>query len=146
MLHWNIVVYGDENISEIPWKFWNMVLGREVKIRWTDGLKNEKVLCGAKEERNVLQAVKRRKVSRIGRILRRSVLKRVTEGKAEGTSRRWRTLKHLLGDLEEWEDIGIWRQKHYIALFEKLNLEEAVDLLRVRLRDYERWTATDQWT
>ena len=146
MLHWSIVVYGYENRSEIPWKFWNVVLEREVKIRWIDGLKNEKVLCGAKEERNILHAIKRKKVSWIGRMLRRSVLKRVTEGKKEGTSKRWRRLRHLLDDLEEWEDIGIWRQKDYIPLFEELNLEEAVDLLQVRLRDYERWNATDHWT
>jgi len=130
MLHWSIVVYCVENRSEIPWKFWNVVLETEVKIRWTDRLKNAKALRGAKEEGNILHAIKRRRVSWIGHILRRSVLKRVTEGKTEGTSRRWRRLKHLLDDLEEWEDIGIWRQKDYIALFEELSLEEAVDLLQ----------------
>jgi len=30
------------------------------------------------------------------------------------------------------------KKKDYISLFEELNLEEAVDLLQVRLRDYER--------
>jgi len=35
------------------------------------------------------------------------------------------------------------KKKDYISLFEELNLEEAVDLLQVRLRDYERWIATD---
>ena len=130
MLHWSIVVYGVENRSEIPWKVWNVVLETEVKIRWTDRRKNAKALHGAKEEGNIPHSIKRRRVSWIGHILRRNVLKRVIEGKTEVTSRRWRRLKHLLDYLEEWEDIGIWRLKDYIALFEELSLEEAVDLLQ----------------
>jgi hypothetical protein len=47
----------------------------------------------------------------ISHCLKNWIWKRVTEGKTEGTSRRWRRLTNLLDDLEEWEDIGIWWQK-----------------------------------
>ena len=38
---------------------------------WTDGVRNEGVLERIKEERNIVDRVKRRKVNWIGRILRR---------------------------------------------------------------------------
>jgi len=41
------------------------------KISWTDCMKNEEVLHRVKEERNILRALKRRKVNWIGHILRR---------------------------------------------------------------------------
>jgi hypothetical protein len=54
------------------------------KIIWTDRVGNE-VLHRAKEERNILQTVKRRKADWIGHIWRRNcLLKQVIEGKVEG--------------------------------------------------------------
>jgi len=51
------------------------------KIRWTDHVRNEEVLQRVKEERNILQTMKRRKVTSIGHILRRNcLLKHVIEG------------------------------------------------------------------
>ena len=48
-------------------------------------VKNDKVLHRAKEEGNILQATKRRKVNWIGHILRRNcLLKHVFEGNIEG--------------------------------------------------------------
>jgi hypothetical protein len=59
-----------------------------------------------KEERNILQTIKRRKANWIGHILRRNcLLSHVIEGKLEGriemTGRRGRRHKQLLDDLKE---------------------------------------------
>jgi hypothetical protein len=72
------------------------------KIGWTDYVKNEKVLHNIKKESNILRTVRRRKANRIGHVFRRnSLLKRVIEGKVEGTRRRGRRRKQLLDDLKE---------------------------------------------
>jgi hypothetical protein len=75
------------------------------KISWTDRIRNEEVLHRVKEERNILQTVKRRKANWISHILRRNcLLKLVIEGKLEGrievTGRRGRRRKQLLDDLK----------------------------------------------
>ena len=44
------------------------------KISWTDLVKNEEVLLGVKEERNILDTIKPRKANWIGRILLRNFL------------------------------------------------------------------------
>jgi hypothetical protein len=55
------------------------------KIVWTDRVRNEEVLHGVKEERNILHTIKRRKANWIGHILSRNcLLKHVIEGKLEG--------------------------------------------------------------
>jgi hypothetical protein len=55
---------------------------RKVGINWTDIVRNEEVLLGVKEERNVLPALQRRKVNLIGHILHRNcLLKQAIEGK-----------------------------------------------------------------
>jgi hypothetical protein len=76
------------------------------KICWTDRVRNEEVLHGVNEERNILHKIKRRKANWIGHILRRNcLLKHVIEGKLEGriemTGRRGRRCKQLLDDLKE---------------------------------------------
>jgi len=54
-------------------------------ISWTNHVRNEEVLQRVKEERNILQAVKRRKANWIGYVLCRNCLrKHVTEGKLGG--------------------------------------------------------------
>jgi len=54
------------------------------KISWTDRVKNEDLLQIVKEERNILQATKIRKVKWSGHILRRTcLLKHAIEGKKE---------------------------------------------------------------
>jgi hypothetical protein len=51
----------------------------------TDRVKNGEVSQRVKEERNVLQIIKRRKANWIGPILRRNcLLKHIIEGKMEG--------------------------------------------------------------
>jgi transposase len=55
------------------------------KISWTDCVKNEEVLQRVKEDRNILQRIKRRKANWICHILcSNSLLKHVIEGKLEG--------------------------------------------------------------
>jgi hypothetical protein len=44
------------------------------KISWTNRVRNEEVLHRIKEERNILQTIKRRKANWIGHILRRNCL------------------------------------------------------------------------
>jgi hypothetical protein len=68
--------------------------------------RNEEVLHRVKEERNILNTIKRRKANWIGHILRRNcLLKHVIGGKLEGktemTGRRGRRRKQLLDDLKE---------------------------------------------
>ena len=77
---------------------------RMEKISWTDRVRNEEVLHRVKEKRNIIHTVKRRKVNRIGHILRgKCLLKHVIEGKIKGrievTRRRGRRRKKLLDDL-----------------------------------------------
>jgi hypothetical protein len=71
-----------------------------------DGTCENEVLHRVKEERNILQTVKRRKANWIGHILRRNCpLKQVIEGNIEGrievTGRRGRRHKQLLDDVME---------------------------------------------
>jgi len=78
---------------------------RMEKISWTDHVSNEEVLNGAKEERNILHTVKRRKANWIGHFLHRNcLLEQVIEGKVEGriVTERWgRRRKRLLDDIKE---------------------------------------------
>jgi hypothetical protein len=79
------------------------------KIRWTDRVRNEKVLHRVKEDRNMVPAIYSRKANWIGHILRRNCfLKHVTEGRIGVTERRGRRCKHDTGNLKE---------KHYIAYY-----------------------------
>jgi hypothetical protein len=76
------------------------------KISWTDHVRNEDVLVGVKEKRNILHEISKRKVNWIGHILRRNcLLQRVTEGKIQGgvevTGRQGRRRRKLLDDLKE---------------------------------------------
>jgi len=80
------------------------------KISWTDHVKNEEVLLGLKEQRNILHKIWKRKANWIGHILRiNCLLQRVIEGKIKGgievtgrRGRRGRRHRKLLDDLKEW--------------------------------------------
>ena len=55
---------------------------RMEKISWTDYVRNEDVLLGVKEQRNILHEISKRKPNWIGHILGRNfLLQRVIEGK-----------------------------------------------------------------
>ena len=76
------------------------------KISWTDHVTNENVLLRVKEQRSILNEIRRRKVNWIGHILRRNcLLQRVIEGKIQGgievTGRQGRRRRKLLDDLKE---------------------------------------------
>jgi hypothetical protein len=58
---------------------------RRMQISWTDRVRSE-VLHRVKEERNILQTMKRRKNNWIGHILRRNcLLKHIIEGEMAGS-------------------------------------------------------------
>jgi hypothetical protein len=69
-------------------------------------VRNEEVLHRVKEERSILNTIKRRKANWIGHVLHRNcLLKHVIEGNLEGRiemiGRRGRSRKQLLDDLKE---------------------------------------------
>jgi hypothetical protein len=52
------------------------------KISWTDHVRNEEVLLRVKEQRSILNEIRKRKAKWIGHILRRNcLLQQVIEGK-----------------------------------------------------------------
>jgi hypothetical protein len=62
------------------------------KIRCTDLVRNEEALQRVKEQRNILQTIKRRKSNWIGQILGRNcLLKHVIEGKGTRVKTRKKT-------------------------------------------------------
>ena len=96
----------NKTYQNINWKYHRRIAmwcwRRMEKISWTDRVRNEEVLQGLKEERNMLHAVKIRNASCIGHSLRRNcLLKHGIEGKKEGTRRRGWKRRQLLDDLEE---------------------------------------------
>ena len=91
---------------------------RRMEISWTDRVRNEEVLHGVKEERNILRTIKRRKDTWIGHILcRKYFLKHTVEGKIEGgievTERQGRKRKQLLDDLKG--TTGLWKLKDKVV-------------------------------
>ena len=77
-------------------------------------VRNEEVLLGMKENRNILHTIKRRKANWIGHSLRGNcLLKHIIEGKREGgievTGRQGRRLKQIVDDFKETR--GYWKLK-----------------------------------
>ena len=96
------------------------------KISWTVHVRNEEVLLGVNEQRNIVHEIRKRKANWIGHILRRNCLvKYIIEGTINGqvevTRRRGRRRKKLLDDLtdrrgycqlkEEALDRTMWRNR-----------------------------------
>jgi hypothetical protein len=109
---WSIALYGAEtwtlqavdqkHLESFEMRCWR----RTEKISWTDHVRNEEVLLTAKEQRNVLHEIRKRKANWIGHILRRNcLLQRVIEGKIQGgieaTGRQGRRRRKLSDDLKE---------------------------------------------
>jgi hypothetical protein len=61
-----------------------------VKVSWTNFVRNEEVLQRAKEDRNILQTIKRRKAHWVDHV-----------GRIEVVGRSGRRSKQLLNDLKE---------------------------------------------
>ena len=106
---------------------------RMEKISWTDHVRNEEVLLMAKEQRNILQEISKRKANWIGHILRRNcLLQRVIEGKEkEGIKergRRGRRRRKLLDDLKERRGYSHLKGEALDRTVWRAALEEALDL------------------
>jgi len=87
--------------SEIPGKFWNVVLEKDGEHLDRSCEKKGKVLHRVKERRNVLRTIKRRNAKSIGHILRTNcllshVIERKIEGMIEVRGRRGRIRKRIL--------------------------------------------------
>jgi hypothetical protein len=76
---WNLDTL--ESRSELPWKFWNVVLEKDGENSCTDRVRNEEVWYIVKEERNTIHRVRRRKANLIGHILSGDcIVKHIIEG------------------------------------------------------------------
>jgi len=85
---WSIALYGAETWTlravdqKILGSFEMWCWIKMQKISWTDHVRNEEVLLWAKEQRNILHEIRKRKANLIGHILRRNcLLQRVIYGK-----------------------------------------------------------------
>jgi hypothetical protein len=79
------------------------------KISWTDRVRNEEVLRGVMEERNILLTVKRRKANWIGHILLRNYFLKHTieeniKGRIQEKEKEGIRCKQLLDDLKGRKD------------------------------------------
>jgi len=80
-------------------------------LSWTDRVRNEVVLLGVKEERNIIHTVKRRKANWIGHslcrnCLQKQIFERKVEGRTEVTRGVRRRRKQLLDDLKDKREKG----------------------------------------
>jgi len=101
---WNLDA--SESRWEVSWKFWNVVLEKDVEDQLGDYVRNVEVLYTVKEGRNAHHTTKRRRANWCSHILRiKCLLKHAIEGKIEWridvTGRRGRRRKHLLDDVKE---------------------------------------------
>jgi len=108
---WSVALYGAET-----WMFWSVdqkhlesfemwCWRRMERISWTDHVRNEEVLRGVKEQRNILHEISKRNANWIGHILRTNcLLQRFIKGKVKGgievTGKRGRRPRKLLDDLK----------------------------------------------
>ena len=99
---WNVDT--SESRSEIPGRFWNVVLEKDGENQLDRSC--EKWRSITQSQVNILRTIKRRKANWIGYILRRKcLLRQFIEGKIEGRiemmGRHWRRCKELPDDLKE---------------------------------------------
>ena len=121
---WNLDASGSR--SEIPGKFWNVVLEKDGEDQLDWSVRNEEVLLRVNEQRNILREIWKWKANWIGHILRRNcLLKQVIEGNIKGEieviRRQGRRRKKLLDELndrrgyshlkEEALDRTMWRNR-----------------------------------
>ena len=109
---WSIALYGAETwmlraVDQKHLESFEMWRWRRMeKIRWTDHVRNEKVLLRVKEQRYILHEICKRNANWIGHILHRNcLLQLVIEGKIKGgietTGRQGRRHRKILDDLKE---------------------------------------------
>jgi hypothetical protein len=114
---WSTALYGAETwtlraVDQKHLESFEMWCWRRMeKISWTDYVRNRGVLFRAKEQRNILQEIRKRKANWIGHILRRNCLlqriikEKIQEG-IEVTGKQGRRRRKLLDNLKE-------RRGHY---------------------------------
>jgi hypothetical protein len=106
---------------------------RVEKISWTDRVINEDVLHRVKENRDIIQTMKRRRANWIGHIWRRnSLLRHVIEGTVAGgekKGRRGRRRKQPLNDLKEKTRYCKLKKEGLDRSLWRTLLEEAINLL-----------------
>ncbi|KDR09341.1 hypothetical protein L798_15108, partial [Zootermopsis nevadensis] len=106
---WSVALYGAETwtLRKKEQKYlesFEMWCWRRIeKIRWTDRVTNEEVLRRVNEQRNILQAITRRKANNwLGHIMRRNgLLSDIIEGQVEGKRGLGRRLIQLTDDLKQ---------------------------------------------
>ena len=90
---WSIALYCDERwtlgaVDQKHLESFEMWCWRRMEnISWIDHVRNEGVLLGVEEQRNILHEISKRKANWIGHILRRNCLllvQQVIEGKIRG--------------------------------------------------------------
>jgi hypothetical protein len=88
---WCVALYGAEigtvwGVDDKQLERFEMWCRRRMeKIRWTDHVRNEKVVLRVKEQRNILHEISKDKTNWIGHILcRNCLLQQVIEGKIKG--------------------------------------------------------------
>ena len=113
---WSMAFYGAETwtLRQVDQKYLEgleLRCWRRMEIIWTNNVKNEEVLRGVEEERNILQTINRGSANWIDHILRRNSLKHVTDGITEERSDRNTRKKtsQLLDDLKG--NRGYWKLK-----------------------------------
>jgi hypothetical protein len=90
---WSIAFYDIETwtlraVNQKQLESFEMWCWRRMEISWTDHVRNEEVLLRVKEQRNILQEIRKRKANWIGYILRRNcILQQDFEGKIKGGDR-----------------------------------------------------------
>jgi len=99
---WTLRAADQKNMDSFEMWCWK----RTEKISLTDHVRNEEVLLGVNEQRNILHEIRKRKANWIGHILRRNcLLKQIMEGKIKGemevARRRGRRRWKLLNDLKD---------------------------------------------
>ncbi|KDR16678.1 hypothetical protein L798_09068 [Zootermopsis nevadensis] len=105
---WSVTLYGAETwtLRKKEQKYlesFEMWCWRRIeKIRWTDRVTNEEVLRRVNEQRNILQAITRRKANWLGHIMRRNgLLSVIIEGQVEGKRGLGRRLIQITDDLKQ---------------------------------------------
>jgi hypothetical protein len=117
---WSRSLDTSESRSEIPRKFWNVVLKKDGEDHLDLSCKKWRNITYS-QGRNILHTVKQRKAKWIGHIMcRNCFLRHVIEGKTDGTEKWQRSRKQLLDDMEmrkywtlkeEALDRTVWRTR-----------------------------------
>jgi hypothetical protein len=82
---WTLRAEDQKHLESIEMWCWR----RMEKISWTDHVRNEDVLLRAKELRNILHEIRKRKANWIGHILRRNcLLQRVKDTREDRSDRK----------------------------------------------------------